>query len=66
MPGKDVGLRIRVERNLRDLFLDTCRSQDKPAAQVLREFMRNYVANNGSGGPAETARKGRRQNRRET
>ena len=49
MPGKDVGLRIRVERNLRDLFLDTCRSQDKPAAQVLREFMRNYVANNGSG-----------------
>lgn len=49
MPSKDVGLRIRVERDLRDQFLETCRSQDKPAAQVLREFMRNYVANNGSG-----------------
>ena len=25
-------------------FLTTCRNQDKPAAQVLREFMREYVA----------------------
>lgn len=48
MPSKDVGLRIRVERDLRDQFLETCRLQDRPAAQVLREFMRNYVANNGS------------------
>ena len=41
---KDVGLRIRVQRELRDQFLDVCRAQDKPAAQVLREFMRTYVA----------------------
>jgi lipase chaperone LimK len=40
---KDVGLRIRVQRDLRDAFLAACRSQDKPAAQVLREFMRAYV-----------------------
>lgn len=40
---KDVGLRIRVERVLRDKFLEVCRAQDKPAAQVLREFMRGYV-----------------------
>ena len=41
---KDVGLRIRVQRDLREKFLEVCRAQDKPAAQVLREFMREYVA----------------------
>lgn len=41
---KDVGLRIRLERALRDEFLEACRAQDRPAAQVLREFMREYVA----------------------
>ena len=41
---KDVGLRIRVQRGLREEFLEVCRAQDKPAAQVLREFMREYVA----------------------
>lgn len=41
---KDAGLRIRVQRVLREEFLDACRQQDKPAAQVLREFMREYVA----------------------
>jgi len=46
---KDVGLRIRVQRELREQFLEACRIQDKPAAQVLREFMREYVANNGTG-----------------
>lgn len=40
---KDVGLRIRVQRDLREQFLKACRAQDKPAAQVLREFMRAYV-----------------------
>lgn len=45
---KDTGFRIRIERDLRDRFLATCREQDRPAAQVLREFMRGYVAANGS------------------
>lgn len=44
---KDVGLRIRVQRDLREQFLAVCRAQDKPAAQVLREFMRGYVAQHG-------------------
>lgn len=43
---KDVGLRIRVQRDLREQFLEVCRAQDKPAAQVLREFMREYVQDN--------------------
>ena len=41
---KDVGLRIRIQRRLREEFLKVCQAQDKSAAQVLREFMRNYVA----------------------
>ena len=46
MTTKDAGLRIRVPRELRDQFLEACRAQDKPAAQVLREFMRDYIAAN--------------------
>ena len=40
---KDAGLRIRVQKELREQFLAACQAQDKPAAQVLREFMRQYV-----------------------
>ena len=40
---KDAGLRIRVQRDLRDRFVHVCQAQDKPASQVLREFMRTYV-----------------------
>ena len=40
---KDTGLRIRVQSDLRDRFVHVCQAQDKPAAQVLREFMRTYV-----------------------
>ena len=42
---KDSGLRIRIERELREKFLETCRKADRPAAQVIREFMRAYPAN---------------------
>ena len=44
---KDSGLRIRVERELRDRFLEICRQNDRPAAQVIREFMREYMADAG-------------------
>ena len=43
MAMKDAGLRIRLDRNLRERFLEVCRAQDKPAAQVIREFMRAYI-----------------------
>jgi hypothetical protein len=49
MAGKDAGLRIRVERELRDEFLEICRAQDRPAAQVIREFMRRYVSEHETG-----------------
>ena len=42
-PMKDVGLRIRIDRDLREKFLRACKAEDRPAAQVIREFMRAYV-----------------------
>ena len=64
MPTKDAGLRIRVDRELREEFLKVCRAQDKPAAQVIREFMRQYIAENGAESqrdlfPVETIRRTR-------
>jgi hypothetical protein len=44
---KDAGLRIRVQKELREQFVAACQAQDKPAAQVLREFMRQYVKKHG-------------------
>lgn len=41
--SKDAGLRIRIEKPLRERFLALCRRQDRPAAQVIREFMRQYI-----------------------
>lgn len=40
---KDVGLRIRIDRDLREQFVAACKADDKPASQVIREFMREYV-----------------------
>ena len=49
MAGKDSGLRIRVERPLREAFLEACRTEYRPAAQVIREFNCDYVAQHPSG-----------------
>ena len=35
-----------VERQLREKFLELCREQDRPASQVIREFMREYIERN--------------------
>ncbi|ANE56114.1 MULTISPECIES: hypothetical protein [Methylomonas] len=43
MSIKDSGMRIRVEKELRDAFVAACREQDRVAADVLREFMRVFV-----------------------
>jgi hypothetical protein len=48
MMKKDAGMRIRIERELRDEFLAACQIQDRPAAQVIREFMRDYIRKNGA------------------
>lgn len=41
---KDAGLRLRVEKALRQQFVDACRADGRTAAEVMREFMRTYVA----------------------
>lgn len=35
--------RIRVENTLRETFVDACKQIDRPASQVLREFMKQFV-----------------------
>lgn len=40
---KDSGMRIRVEKELRDAFVQACRAQDRAAADVLRDFMRSFT-----------------------
>jgi len=43
MDRKNVALKIRVPRELREEFLDACRHADSSAAEVLRDFMHNYI-----------------------
>ncbi len=44
--AKTAALRIRIEPELHQEFLATCKAQDIPASQVLREFMKQYVSAN--------------------
>jgi hypothetical protein len=44
----DIGLRIRVDDQLRHDFVETCKAKDTTAAQVLRSFMRTYVEEHGA------------------
>jgi len=49
MSNKDVGLRIRVERKLREEFQDACLAENRNASDVLREFMQVFAERNPSG-----------------
>lgn len=42
---KDSGLRMRVERQFRQNFLELCREQDRPASPVICEIRREYIGN---------------------
>ncbi|PLW76425.1 hypothetical protein [Cohaesibacter celericrescens] len=57
MTGKDAGFRIRVERDLRDKFIEMCRAKDRPAAQVIRDFMRQYIEENTAANDTEAVNK---------
>ena len=43
MAMKDAGLRIRVERDLREAFRSACAAENRDASEVLREFMRSFA-----------------------
>lgn len=47
--SKDAGLRIRVEKELREAFVQACRAQDRAASDVLRDFMRSFTQTQQSG-----------------
>jgi hypothetical protein len=40
---KDVGIRIRVEKELRASFVAVCQAENLQASDVLRDFMQTYV-----------------------
>ncbi len=58
MTGMDAGFRIRLERDLRDKFIEMCRAKDHPAAQAIRDFMRQYIEENEAANDTEAAKKG--------
>jgi hypothetical protein len=43
MLSKDVGLRIRVGRELREAFQGACLAENRSASEVLREFMQTFA-----------------------
>ena len=51
--SKSSNYRIRVEPELHQEFLDACKSDDRPAAQIVREFMKDYVLKHRQGLQAE-------------
>jgi hypothetical protein len=65
---KDYGIRIRVDKTLREPFQAACRAENKQASDILREFMQAYAASyqNGQGNlfskPANNQTSTRKQN----
>lgn len=43
MARKDVGLRIRVEKELREVFQGACVTKNRGPSEVLRAFMQAFV-----------------------
>ena len=41
---KDVSFNFRIDADLKEAFTAAAEADDRPAAQLLREFMRAYVA----------------------
>lgn len=49
----DATFTFRVDGELKKVFTETAKGNDRPAAQLLRDFMREYVKKNGPKRPAE-------------
>lgn len=49
MSAKDVGIRIRVEKELRQAFQEACTAENRHVSDVLREFMKVYAERSGGG-----------------
>ena len=44
--AKDVQMSIKMEPELRDQFMAVAAGRHRPAAQIIRDLMRLYIANN--------------------
>jgi hypothetical protein len=53
MSSKDVGLRIRVEKELREAFQGACLAENRHASEVLREFMQAFTDRHQGGQQAD-------------
>lgn len=53
MSSKDVGLRIRIDRELREAFQGACISENRKASEVLREFMQMFAEKHQGGMQAD-------------
>ena len=49
MSAKDFGIRVRVEKDLREAFVEACRAQGLGASSVLRDFMHAYAERHQNG-----------------
>lgn len=47
--NKSAGLRVRIEPELHRDFMQACHSQNLKAADVLREYVKQFVEKNGTG-----------------
>jgi hypothetical protein len=45
--SKEVQMSIKMERDLRDEFIAAAASTHRPAAQIVREFMRAFISKSG-------------------
>ena len=43
MTAKNLGIRIRVNKELRDAFQAACKVENRLASDVIREFMRSFA-----------------------
>jgi predicted transcriptional regulator len=41
--GKDAVFTMKLESDLRDQFLAAAEAMDRPASQIVREFMREFI-----------------------
>lgn len=53
MTIKNVGLRIRVNKELRQAFQDACSAQNRCASEVLRDFMQVFADKSQGGSQAD-------------
>jgi hypothetical protein len=53
MPPSDDEIKVRLDRELKRAFKRACKARDMTVSQVLRHFMREYVADCAEGAQSD-------------